>query len=292
MDISCFVVTSHRLPAARPDRLPTARLEWLPGPCLRMLRAWLIPSFPLMLSFLSFFSSPAHAAPPLRFLTVEGHGMPLGEIRSTRPGHAELSGGIISEWQNALAQELKREPVNLILPRKRQDQAVARRQVDLRCFVSPEWLDAAAIADYEWPAPFMDVEERIVAKAGTAPVQQLEDLHGKAIGTVHGYQYRKLAPLFEAGRARRDDAPTEAALLAKQLAGRTDVSVIRALDFAYLLRRDPRLASLALAPLVVSRFSLYCARTRYGAVSLPELAAAQQRLLRAGVLDEILKKYR
>ena len=273
MDTSCFVATFRLSP-------PRAPRAWL------RLRGWL-PGLLLLLPA----AAPVHAAPPLRFLTVEGHGMPLGEIRSTRPGRAELSGGIISEWQEALARELQREPVNLILPRKRQDQAVARRQVDLRCFVSPEWLDAAAIADYEWPAPFMDVEERIIGKVGAAPVRTLDDLHGKAVGTVHGYQYRKLAPLFEDGRARRDDAPTEAALLAKQLAGRTDVSVMRALDFAYLQRRDPRLAALALAPLVVSRFSLYCARTRYSSVSLRELAAAQQRLLQAGVLDAILRKY-
>jgi ABC-type amino acid transport substrate-binding protein len=243
-------------------------------------------------------AAPAGAAqplpPPLRFLVVDGHSMPLAQPRAAAPAqrNADLGPGIIKEWQDALAAELGRTPVNLVLPRKRQDQAVARRQVDLRCFVSPEWLADDTAAEYDWPRPFMEVEERIVGNAGAAPVQRMADLHGKRVGTVHGYQYHKLAPLFDAGRARRDDAPSEAALLAKQLAGRTDVSVMRTLDFNYLQRRDPRLARLALGPLAVSRFSLYCARTRYSSVTLNQLQLAQQRLLQAGILDKILQSYR
>lgn len=227
------------------------------------------------------------ARPPLRFLVVEGHAMPLGE--SPR---GALGAGIIREWQDALAAQLGRTPVNLVLPRKRQDQAVAQNKVDLRCFVSPEWLTKEAIAEYDWPAPFLAVEERVVTAAGAAPLRSLDELAGKTIGTVHGYQYRSLAPLFETRRARRDDAPSEAALLLKQLAGRTDVSVMRALDFAYLQRRDPRLSRLALSPLVVSSFSMYCARTKYGSVTLEALSAAQEKLLQAGVMDRILQKHK
>lgn len=232
-------------------------------------------------------ASQAGAQPPLRFLVVEGHAMPLGESQ-----RGVLGDGIIREWQDALAAQLGRAPVNLVLPRKRQDQAVAQRKVDLRCFVSPEWLPKEAIPEYDWPAPFLAVEERIVGAAGAAPVRSLDELHGKTIGTVHGYQYRSLAPLFEARRARRDDAPSEEALLLKQLAGRTDVSVMRALDFAYLQQRDARLSRLALSPLQVSRFSMYCARTKYGSVTLEELSAAQEKLLQAGVMERILQKYK
>lgn len=229
----------------------------------------------------------AGAQAPLRFLVVEGHAMPLGA--SPR---GVLGAGIIREWQDALAAQLGRTPVNLVLPRKRQDQAVAQRKVDLRCFVSPDWLPVAAIAEYDWPAPFMAVEERIVTAAGAAPLRKVDELSGKTIGTVHGYQYRSLAPLFVAGRARRDDAPSEEALLLKQLAGRTDVSVMRALDFSYLQRRDARLSRLALSPLLVSRFSMYCARTKYSSVTLEQLSAAQEKLLQAGAMERILQKYK
>jgi ABC-type amino acid transport substrate-binding protein len=216
----------------------------------------------------------------------------MGLMRNTPRGSPELTDGLIKDWQDALARELGRRPVTLILPRKRQDWAVEGRKVDLRCFVSPEWLTHDIIAQYDWPAPFMDVEERVVGPAGAPPIQTLQDLEGKTIGGVRGYAYRKLDPLFSSGRAKREDAPGETALLLKQLAGRTDVSLMRTLDFHYLRRTDPRTASLVLSPLVVSRFSMYCARTKYATVSLQALSAAQERLLQAGVLEKILQKYR
>lgn len=242
---------------------------------------------------LSLAAAPAaQAQQPLRFLVVEGHALPLGLIRNAPPAPPELTEGLIKDWQDALARELGRLPLNLVLPRKRQDWAVDGQKVDLRCFVSPEWLSRDIIADYDWPPPFMEVEERIIGPADKPPVQTLTDLEGKTIGGVHGYQYRKLAPLFANGKARREDAPGEATLLAKQLHGRTDVAIMRGLDFNYLRRSDPRMAKLVLSPFVVSRFSLYCARTKYSTVTMAELIAAQEHLLQSGALEKMLQKYR
>ncbi|MES2264609.1 MAG: transporter substrate-binding domain-containing protein [Pseudomonadota bacterium] len=247
---------------------------------------------PLRLIVLLLCCPLAQAETPLRFLTVEGHALPLAQIRRMSNGQSELTDGIIKDWQDALARELGRRPVDVVLPRKRQDLAVTTKQVDLRCFVSPEWLTGDAIAQYDWPAPFLEVEERVVGASGAERVNGLDDLDKKTIGTVHGYQYRKLDPLFAAGRAKREDAPSESALMLKQLAGRTDVAVMRTLDFYYLQRNDPRLAQLALSPLVVSRFGMYCARPKYSSVTLQDLNAAQERMVKAGTMDKILLKYR
>ncbi len=234
---------------------------------------------------------PLHAQDPLRFLVVDGRALPMGLMHSTAHG-TELADGLVKDWQDALSHELGRRPVHLVLPRKRQDWAVAGGKVDLRCFVSPEWLTPDLIADYDWPAPFMDVEERLIGPTHAPPVQSLRDLEGKTIGAVHGYAYRKLDALFSSGTARRDDAPGESALLLKQLAGRTDYAVIRTLDFHYLRRNDPRMAALTLSPFTVSRFSMYCARTKYSTVTLQALSLAQERLLQSGALERMLQKYR
>jgi polar amino acid transport system substrate-binding protein len=231
------------------------------------------------------------ARDPVRFLAVDGRSLPMGLMRAT-PHGPELAGGVIKDWQDALARELGRRPVTLVLPRKRQDWAVAGHKVDLRCFVSPAWLTPELIGQYDWPAPFMDVEERVIGPDGAPPVHALRDLEGKTIGGVHGYFYRKLNALFASGKALREDAPGETALLLKQLAGRTDYSVMRTLDFHYLRRNDTRMAALAMSPFVVSHFAMYCARTKYSVVTLQELSSAQERLLQAGALEKILQKYR
>lgn len=233
----------------------------------------------------------ASAQEPLRFLVVDGRSLPMGLIRNT-PHGPELADGLIKDWQDALAHELGRRPVHLVLPRKRQDWAVEGHKVDLRCFVSPEWLTPEIAAEYDWPAPFMEVEERVIGLADKPPALSMRDLEGKTIGGVHGYTYRKLDALFASGKARREDAPGESTLLLKQLAGRTDYSMMRTLDFQYLRRNDGRMAALALSPLVVSHFAMYCARTKYSEVSLQELSGAQERLLQSGALERILQKYR
>ncbi|WP_332855386.1 substrate-binding periplasmic protein [Duganella sp. S19_KUP01_CR8] len=234
----------------------------------------------------------AHAAPPVRFLMLENRTMPFGLVVPGPNGRLLLAGGITKDWQDALARELGRTPAYVLLPRKRQDMAVVQKLVDLRCFVSPDWLTSEQVELYDWPAPFFDVEERLVGPLNGKSAESIDELSGVRIGTVLGYNYRNLEPLFADGRAKRDDASNETSSLLKQVAGRTDFMVMRSLDFEYQLKTDPTLKKLRLTPVVISHFAMYCARPKYSSVSLRDLNNAQTRLLNAGVLERILASYR
>lgn len=234
----------------------------------------------------------AHAAQPVRFLMLENRTMPFGLVERGPDARLLLTAGITKDWQDALAKELGRPPAYVLLPRKRQDMAVAQKLVDLRCFVSPDWLTSEQVALYDWPASFFDVEERLIGPLNGKPVESIDELSGARIGTVLGYSYRSLDQLFANGRAKRDDASNEMFSLLKQAAGRTDFMVMRTLDFEYQQKIDPALKGLRLTPVVVSRFSMYCARPKYSSVTLRDLNNAQSRLLSTGVLDAILAKYR
>ncbi|GJJ03406.1 hypothetical protein RugamoR64_39440 [Duganella rhizosphaerae] len=223
---------------------------------------------------------------------LENRTMPFGLVVQGPNARLLLAGGITKDWQDALARELGRTPAYVLLPRKRQDMAVVQKMVDLRCFVSPDWLTSEQVALYDWPAPFFDVEERLVGPVNGKPVESLEELAGERIGTVLGYSYRSLEPLFADGRAKRDDANNETSSVLKQVAGRTDFMVMRNLDFEYQRKTDPTLKKLRLTPVVISRFAMYCARPKYSSVTLRDLSNAQTRLLNAGVLDRILARYR
>jgi ABC-type amino acid transport substrate-binding protein len=242
--------------------------------------------------WLAWLPLSAAALPPLRFLVLDAHSMPFSEFKNTASGRLELTGGIIKDWQDALARELHRTPVNIYYSRMRQDQAAASGQVDLRCFVSPEWVPPALRQQYDWPTPFMHVEERLAGSVGKPQIRSVNELHGKTVGMVLGYRYPALEPLFDRHLANRDNAPNEAGVLAKQLAGRTDYMVVRTLDFYYLQRQNPALGVLQLSPLVINIAPLYCARPKTSQLSLEELVQAQQRLLDAGTMEKILQRYR
>ncbi len=234
----------------------------------------------------------AFAAPPVRFLMLENRTMPFGLVEQGANGRLILAGGITKDWQDALAKELGRTPAYVLLPRKRQDMAVVQKLADLRCFVSPDWLTSEQVAQYDWPAPFFDIEERLVGPVNGKPLDSMDELSRARVGTVLGYSYRSLEPLFADGRAKRDDANNETALLLKQVAGRTDFMVMRSLDFEYQQKTNPTLKKLRLTAVVVSRFAMYCARPKYSSVTLRDLSNAQARLLNAGVLDRLLARYR
>lgn len=216
--------------------------------------------------------------------------MPFGEFQ-TSGEHTTLTGGIMKAWQDALATELNRRAVPVLLSRLREEQHNPNVQIDVRCFTTPEWVSDAQTR-YEWPSPFMTVEERLVGAATQPTVQGLEDLRGQSIGTVLGYHYPLLDPLFAKGQIVRDDAPNETAALRKQFAGRVDFTVMRTLDLAYLQRIDSKARALRPSPLVITRTPVYCARSRSATISLEQLESAQARLLSRGALERILAQYR
>ncbi|WP_169333573.1 substrate-binding periplasmic protein [Leeia oryzae] len=249
---------------------------------------WLV-----MLGSLSLLlCEPAQAAPSVRFLVLEGREMPFALIMTAPDGTPALVDGIIKDWQAALAGALGRTPVNVFYPRKRQELAISKGLADLRCFISPDWLPAALKSGYDWPQPIIRIEERLVSKQADAHIQTVDALKGKTIGTVLGYQFVLLDPLFASGTIRRDDSPSETGVIQKLILGRTDYAVIRTIDFDFLHKTDAQLSDLALSPLVISTLDLYCARPKNSHVSLAALNQAQQQLFKASTMEKILARYR
>ena len=218
--------------------------------------------------------------------------MPIGEFTRGEDDRISLSGGIMHDWQIALAREMDR-PISLVITsRNRMDRVVRSGGADLKCFTSPEWMRAGDRALYDWTAPFMTVTDKLIGGRSKPLVKSLEDLRGVRIGTVLGYQYPTLQPLFEKGIATRDDAPSEETLLSKHLAGRMDYSVMRDINFRYRQKiQTGRLKDLVISPLLISMTPIHCARIKSGWVPLEALNTAQENLLKRGVLKTILARY-
>ena len=53
------------------------------------------------------------------------------------------AGGILFDLQTRLAQKLQRRAELLVLPRMRVQQMMARGEIDVRCYVSPDWVEGA-----------------------------------------------------------------------------------------------------------------------------------------------------
>jgi polar amino acid transport system substrate-binding protein len=231
------------------------------------------------------------AKEPVRFLVSEAWSMPFGEISSTDNGTVSfLKRGIMLDWQNAIAAELNRIPVNVMSSRKRAELFIEDGRVDIRCLTAPDWVPDKSL--YYWPRPFYKIQEVLAGSSKVPLIKSLADLKGRSIGTVLGYHYRILQPLFDTGTALRDDAPIEMLALKKQLFGRTDYFVIRHLDLQYQQQINPESRTLRASPFVVDDQSIYCAIPKNGHIILAEYERAQAKLLQAGILEKILAQYR
>lgn len=232
----------------------------------------------------------AGAEETLRFLVPTYLSQPIAHYskESALAGKPVLDGGILFDWQNALADQLHRHPAIVMIPRNRVQ--YSNDNIDAFCFTKPEWLRNAK-NNFHWPKPYFAVENWIVGPKTSPTITSLQDLKGKSVGTVLGYQYAEFDPLFSAGQIHRDDAPNEDRMIDKQLLGRHDYMLIRSINFIYQARTRKDMGKLVASPSAFEVSNIYCALKKDGQVRLEEFQKAQDSLILDGTFKRILEKY-
>ncbi|WP_269530800.1 ABC transporter substrate-binding protein [Chitinimonas sp. BJYL2] len=233
----------------------------------------------------------ATAADTLTVAMSDSWGMPLAGYQHTPQGMV-IDRGIMHDWYAALGKVLGRDIRLTVVPPQRVSLMTRQAQIDLRCFGSPQW-DANIIKQqFQWsPHVLLSVEERLVSTPGKPLVTDISQLQKLRIGTVSGYRYPLLEPLFEVGTLIRDNAPGEHQLLEKQLVGRTDYSVIRLMTLHYLQKQNTRWQALRPSPLRISQTDLYCAVHKRASLTLDALNQAMQTLEKQQVMATILRRH-
>ncbi|MEJ5999802.1 substrate-binding periplasmic protein [Paucibacter soli] len=225
----------------------------------------------------------------LRFFVPETWTMPLGELEA-RGTSRQLLRGLGLDWQRALAEAVGASAEAVVAPHKRLEYLVQLQAFDVLCFMNPAWVKAEL--GLQWLPPFMEVDERLVAGPGQADISHLAELRGHSVGTVASYHYPALERVFASGMARRENASTERQVLEMLLRGRSDFAVMRSMDLQYLQRHDPATRELKLSSLVITREQFHCATVPGGRAQPQPLRLAQERLLKAGVLERLRASYR
>jgi polar amino acid transport system substrate-binding protein len=186
----------------------------------------------LLLALLLVLSQTAFAAePPIRFAVSDGWAMPIAEFVNGRPVT-----GILIDLQRRLAQKVGRQAEFVVLPRLRVQRALDAGEIDVRCYVSPNWLNNDHY-NYIWSLPFMTQRDVLVStQAGHSQPAQLRH---ELIGTVHGYSYPELEPLLGSLQLHRDDARTQHQVLLKLSAQRYNFAVTNDLSLHWYNRSLP-----------------------------------------------------
>lgn len=112
----------------------------------------------------------------------------------------KLTGGMLRDVGDALAQRLGRRPVYVNAEPAKVTEVLAGGRADLMCYVMPGWIDG----DYAWSVPVLPDIEMVAARPGAPHLRSLKDLRDKPEGTVAGYRYPRVQQVL--GQRFRDGA--------------------------------------------------------------------------------------
>ncbi|OEZ99919.1 ABC transporter substrate-binding protein [Duganella sp. HH101] len=230
------------------------------------------------------------AALPLAMaLGAPGELVMLAPLDQTMPivrfSNGVLAGGIIKDVGDALAQRLGRRAVYLNADVAGVTPALSSGRADAMCYVLPFWIDG----DYDWSMPLLPDTEMVVARADAPHLRSLKDLKDTPIGTVAGYRYPRVEQVLGKQFSRTDAASMDLNVQ-QMIAGKVQYTLAGENTLFYLQRIHPHLK---LRPeLVFSSFKAQCAFSRKSQVPFNDANRAIDALLKEGVIDQILARYR
>jgi len=239
------------------------------------MRTWIAT-----LVFLLSQSAAQASQPALTFLAPTNHMMPFASFQD-----GELSGGLIKDIGEVLAQRLGFKARFHTVPGKRVSIALARHEADGVCFVMPGWIDG----HFNWSRPAIPGAGVIAAHTTAPPIKSLEALANERLGTVLGYRYPELDAIL-GDTLLRDDAPSVQHALVKLAAGRTRYAIVDQMTTEHYLRTHPT------APMKIAftyvRFKASCAFSLSSPVRFSEVDRVLGEMIVDGTIEGIMARYR
>jgi polar amino acid transport system substrate-binding protein len=228
---------------------------------------------------------PLCAAPTLRYSAVSSWNMPYGRFEGE-----QLVDGIMYDLAKAV-EKLVRMPVRfVVLPRKRVDAAGLQGDIDLRCYVTPQWSELPD--QYVWSGRLFEVTDVLFGAEGTPEPRELGDIPtGAIVSTVLGYGYPTLEPHFSSGHLLREDAVDQEKVNLKMSASRTPYAVSETMALNWYQRITPKHRHSGWR-LVIARSDFQCAIPKKGNVDAARILKALETMKKSNQFEEILRKYR
>ena len=206
--------------------------------------------------------------------------MPLASFADNK-----LSGGILKDLGEAIAQRLHRHAVFVSVAGDRVGAALSQGQADGICYVRPFWIDG----EFDWSAPLLPDTEVVASHPDMPVLRSLLDLRDRPVGTVTGYRYPRVEQVLGL-RFRRIDSPTMEENLRNVMQGHARYTVIARSTLAYQSKINKSLK--LRSDLTVASFTAQCAFSRRSHLPFADIDQAINGLIADGSVQQILARYR
>ncbi|MDZ5436756.1 transporter substrate-binding domain-containing protein [Pseudomonas fluorescens] len=237
-----------------------------------------------LVALLSFSLNGVAAQAPLRFVVPDSWAMPMVQLEHGRPTQ-----GILYDVMLSLATQVGVPAQFHVLPRGRVQSAMEHGEVDVRCYAAQSWLPNPS-GDYLWSIPLFTQPDLLISRPAPQTSVKPQNLPRQSIGTVLGYSYPTLQPLFDANQLQRDDARNQEQVLEKLHAGRNRYAVSNqwTLDwFNQRLLPGRQLQSVA----VLQKQSVGCYVRNDPKVPVQRILRTLVRMKMSGEIDDIIRLY-
>jgi polar amino acid transport system substrate-binding protein len=224
------------------------------------------------------------AEAPLRFAITDSWAMPMVQIEHDQPTQ-----GILHDMMLSLATRVGRPAEFHVLARSRVQSAMERGDVDVRCYAAKSWLPNQT-GDYLWSIPLLFQRDLLVSTQSTPALVVPASLPSQPVGTVLGYIYPGLQPLFDSGQLQRDDARTQEQVLQKLQAGRYHYAVSNEWTLGWFNQRlmpDQQLRGVA----VLQEQNVGCYVRNDPKLPVQRILGTLQQMKMSGEIDDIIRLY-
>lgn len=225
------------------------------------------------------------AAQTLRYSAVSSWNMPYGRFDGE-----QLVDGIMFDLAIAIEKQVQIPVTFVALSRKRVDGAALSGDLDLRCYMTPQWTELPD--QYVWSGKLFEVTDVIFGTDATPAPAEVDDIpSGSITSTVLGYGYPTLDAHFASGRLKREDAVDQEKVNLKMTAGRTPYGVSETIALNWYQRLTPKHRHSAWR-LPISRHDFQCGIPKKGKIPASTILKAFEAMKKSNQFDEILRKYR
>ncbi|MBF4554962.1 transporter substrate-binding domain-containing protein [Pseudomonas sp. p50] len=234
------------------------------------------------LLFVSLTGAAAEA--PLRFVVPDSWTMPMVQFEHGRPTQ-----GILYDVMLSLATQVGVPAEFHVLPRARVQSAMEHGEIDVRCYAAQSWLPNQS-GDYIWSIPLWVQPDVLLSRPDPLTSADPAHLTRQSIGTVRGYVYPTLQPLFDAGKLDREDARNQEQVLEKLLAGRYRYAVSNQWTMDWFNQRllpEQQLQSVA----VLQEQRVGCYVRNDPKVPVQRILRTLLRMKMSGEIDDIIRLY-
>ncbi|OLF55142.1 substrate-binding periplasmic protein [Pseudomonas chlororaphis] len=224
------------------------------------------------------------AEPALRFSIADSWAMPMVQIERGQPTQ-----GILHDMMASLATQVGSPARFHVLARARVQAAMDHKEIDIRCYAAQSWLPNQS-SDYIWSIPLFVQRDLLVSREPHAAQVIPQNLPPQPVGTVLGYAYPSLQPLFDSHQLTRDDARNQDQVLQKLWAGRYRYAVSNqwTLDwFNQTLPPNQQLHSVA----ILQEQAVGCVIRNDPALPVQRVLRTLLRMKMLGEIDDIIGLY-